>query len=216
MKSVRLNILKNDVAYVAIFNDVENFKKIKTKKIIEFIEWVADRHINRSPLTEDDYDKIAKKFGLETGGQVISADRFVTLFLFTGCELKKSELESDFKQLNFNDDIIKVLLPAFNEIWIKLEPLLKRSRLEALPTLNSLRWRVDVRYASSNYMPKPEALAILRIGTSDRLKKNHVHIEMNLEKLSWLELIIVQIKNELLKAEDLININKSKPNSKNP
>lgn len=205
MSEVRLNVLKNDIANPGVFADAENLNKIPIEKIPDFLEWVTNSHLNVTPLTEGDYEKTAAKFKLKSGGQVASAERLTSLLLFHGCELTKSELESDLQKLGFKKDKIAAIRGTLEPTWEKIDPLLRRHRLEAIPSLNSLRWRVDVRYASSNYMRKPEAVAVVRIGTNDREKTNHIHFELDLNKLSWLESTIIKIKSELLKAEEIVN-----------
>jgi hypothetical protein len=204
-KNDRLNILKREIPYPSLFADATNFTKINGNQILEFLEWVSTVKTESTPLLEKDYETLSTKYKIKTGKQIFSAERFATLLIFQGCEINRAELQSDLETVGFNKDYIETVIASLEKIWEKIDPILKRLRFEAIPSLFSLRWRVDVRYGSSNYLRKPEAVAIIRIGTTDRDKSNHIHLELDLEKLSWLESVVVQVKSELLKANERVS-----------
>lgn len=198
----QLNLLKKFIASQSTIGDAENLNKITNDKIAEFIEWASDTLLKESVLTEAQWIERAQKLGLTTAGDAYSAHRFVSLLLFAGPELSQPELEADLQALGFKKDKIDLIISTLQPTWDRISPVLKRRRPEALPVLWTLRWRVDVRYASNNYLKDPELVAILRIGTTDGTKRNHIHLEMDIERLSWLETEIVKLKNEMLKIQE--------------
>ncbi len=201
MVETRLNLLKNSIASQSVIADAEILNKIPKDKMADFIEWSSNIILKETALEEKQWSEIAPKFDLKEATELYSAQRFANILLFAGSELTRAELELDLETLGFKRDKIEILVSTLQPVWVRIEPILKRRRLEAIPKLASLRWRVDVRYASSNYLKEPELVAILRIGTNDGEKRNHVHLEMSLDRLSWLESTIVKLKNEMLQAQ---------------
>jgi hypothetical protein len=201
-EKIKLNMLKKTEAGPPLLSDAEAFNRIPSDKIPEFLQWSADVRLSQKPISFEECDKLASKFKLKTADDVLTAGRFAGLLLIDASELSNiGDLRADLESLHFDKEKTNKILNELPALWEKLEQALMEARLEAIPLLSSLRWRVDVRYASSNYFKKPEPIAILRIGTSDREKSNHIHLELDLERLSWLESTIIEIKNKMLEAQ---------------
>jgi hypothetical protein len=204
IESKKLCLLDDFYAPQSLLADAEFLNQIPNDKINEFINWAIEYILKGLIAEEGQFYKIAKKVGLKTAGEAYSASRLLGILLYNGAELTTEELEQDLTSLGFKKDKIDILISALRAQWVSIEPVLQRRRLEALPKLWDIRWRVDVRYASNNYFKEPEVIAILRIETNDGQKKNHMHLEMGLERLSWLESTIVKLKKEMLTAQEKI------------
>lgn len=202
MVRIRLNVMKGNVAAIVVVNDAEALKAFPKDKMSDFIKWVVKFRINKESYTEHDWEKLCDTFRVKTTDDLIRASRFATLLFWNGAEVSKSEVEQDLKSLGFDQARIDLIISLLEKVWEDSEDYLTRIRDEAIPTLTSLRWRVDVRCASSNYLKKRETVALLRIGTNDRDSEDTLYVELDEDKLSWLENVIGKIKREMIKARE--------------
>ncbi len=202
MSELRISILKGEQAFPSFIQDAKQLNAIPTNKIVEFVDWTVRHETLDISLTEKDATEAAGKFGT-TITDLLSALR-ITLYYFTrGTKVTESDLVSDFQKLGFDSSkaelIIQTLKTAWNDPVAK--QYLAKARKEALPELTTIHWRVDVRYASSDYLPEPEAVAIMKLGTNGQKPGSHIHFELDLNELIWLENEIAKMKKELISAQ---------------
>jgi len=207
MTKIKLNILKGKAIRHSTLVAAEHFKKIPNGKILSFMNWTVKFRAQDEIYTEDRWKELRDSFDFKSIEEFLGATKFAIMLIKSGPEIERADLKSDFEKLDFAREFIELIINCLESIWGEYEDWLKRERLEALPILASLRWRVDIRYASSNFLKKPEPVAILRIGTDDGSEKDQIYFELNREKISWLESIIGKMKREFLKAEERMNKN---------
>jgi hypothetical protein len=205
MVNIRLFLIEGRVASDSVMADAEHVKKIPVENLANFLEWVVRFRTREEIYTDSQWERIRENFNLKSIEELIGAMRFIDLVFENGIETERSDLISDLKNLGFEQGKIELIINKLESAWDQFDDYLKRRRVEAIPDLTSLRWRIDIRYASSNYFRKPEVIALLRIGTSDRTERDEIYVELNKDKLSWLETIIGRIKREFLKAEEKLN-----------
>jgi hypothetical protein len=203
MDKIRLFLLSGRAATLSQTFDAENLKKLSNEKIADFLKWVSATNIKREPHSESELKKICSLFKFESVEELYSAYRSASLLYLNGAELSSPELENDLKNLGFNQKKIQIIIANLESIWDQTKDFLEQERVEAIPILKSLRWRVDLRYASSEYLPKPEVVALLRIGTDDKTESDYIYLELDEDRLSWLESVIGKIKREMLKTKEL-------------
>jgi hypothetical protein len=204
MVRIRLFILKGNVVPIVMINAAEHLKVLPSEKIADFLKWVARSNTNQESYTEDEMVRLSEKFGFKSVDELVGAKRFASLVFYYGATVSRTDVESDLKLLNFEKQHIALILDNLDGIWKESEDYLVRIRDETIPILSSLRWRVDVRHASSDYLKKPEVVALLRIGTNDKDKSYCIHFELDEDKLSWLETVIGKVKREMLKAKEIM------------
>jgi hypothetical protein len=199
MSEVPISILKGEFAFPSFRKDAEQLNKIPTEKIGEFIQWTINHEIFSDLLTEGEADMTAKNFSV-TSSELLSATRITIYYFNRGVQVSESDILSDFSKLGLDKIKAELIIEALNEAWSLPEAknYLKRTRKEALPELTAIRWRVDIRYASNDYMPDPEAVAIMKLGTD---KSSHIHFEADLNEIIWLENEISRMKKEFLNAQ---------------
>lgn len=202
MVRIRLFLLKSQVAPDSTIADAEHLRKISKEKMPEFIKWFSRFRVNREAYTEAQWINICETFGFRSIEELHGAQRFANVILLTGPEIDQSELRSDLSTLGFEQEKIDLIIDHFESVWLELDNYLRGMRLEAIPVLSSLRWRVDIRSASSNYLKEPEAIGLLRIGTNDGTRRNQIYIELDKDDLSRLETEIGKMKREFLKVEE--------------
>ena len=205
MAKVRLSILKGKVAFSALMADVEHMKKISKEKIPDFLKWIVRFRVRDEAYTDMQWEKIREQFNFRSIEELHGAQRFASVLFYRGCEIDESDLISDLQSLGFVQEKIELIMDGLRTIWVQSEDYLKRARSEAIPILTSLRWRVDIRHASGDYLKRPEVVALLRIGATDKTKRDRIYIELDKDKLSWLETVIGKIKREFLKAEEKLD-----------
>ena len=204
MVRIRLSMLKGNVVPIVMVNDAEHLKALPSEKMADFLKWVARFNANKENYTEEEWRKLSEKFEFKSVDELIGAQRFATVVFYNGANVSRTDVESDLKSLNFEKQNIDLILSILDDIWKESEDYLVRTRDEAIPVLSSLRWRVDVRRASSDYLKKPEVVALLRIAAHDKNKESHIYIELDEDKLSWLETVIGKLKRETLKAKETL------------
>lgn len=205
MARIRLRLLGDKPVFEAFMADVEHLKKLPKEKIAAFLDWVVKLRVYQEAYTDEQWEKFRKTFDFKSIEGLNGAARFASGLLMAGASISRSELISDFEKLGFEQEYIKRIIDKLESVWPELEDWLEGQRNEAIPVLVSLRWRVDLRHSSSNYLKKPEVVALLRIGTDDEGKKDQIYMELDKDKFSWLETVIGNIKREMLKAEEALN-----------
>ena len=205
MARIRLFLLGDKPVFEAFMADVEHLKKLPKEKIAAFLDWVVKLRVYQEAYTDEQWEKFRKTFDFKSIEGLNGAARFASGLLMAGASISRSELISDFEKLGFEQEYIKRIIDKLESVWPELDDWLEGQRNEAIPVLVSLRWRVDLRHSSSNYLKKPEVVALLRIGTDDEGKKDQIYMELDKDKFSWLETIIGNIKREMLKAEEALN-----------
>ena len=201
MSEIRLKLLEGDLPHPAFLTDANILNKIPKDKILDFLQMVKSRRINVEAYSDQRWEEIAKQFELKDASEAFSAVRIVDILFLNANTMEEEELREDLGKLGFEGEKRETLITQLKRIWIESESFLTKNRLEAIPTIDSLRWRIDIRVGSNNYLPRKDVLAILRIGTSDGEENNHVHVELDENQLSWVEANIKKIKQELLKAK---------------
>lgn len=205
MVKIRLNLLKGKVAPKSTMADAGHMKKIPKEKLPDFLQWLVRFVVHREAYTDTRWERLREKFGLRSIEELNGAQRFGGLIFIGGSEIQRAELVSDLETLAFEQEEIELIMNQLELVWTESEDFLKRARYESIPSLTSLRWRVDIRTASSNYLRKPEVVALLRIGTHDGSETDYIFLELDKDKLSWLDTMIGKIKREFLKAEEKLN-----------
>lgn len=201
MSEIRLKILEGDLAHPAFIADGDSLKKIPDDRIPEFLQIVKSYRVNVEAFSEQKWEELASKFNLKDSGESFSAVRFVSILFLHANTMEDEELREDLDKLGFEKKKTEIVITELKRLWSESESFLIKTRLEAIPMISSLRWRIDIRVGSNDYLPRKEVVAILRIGTSDREEDNHVHVELNENDLSWVESTIKKIKREMLKAK---------------
>jgi hypothetical protein len=199
---VRLFLLSGKIAWDSLLKDAEHFKKIPNEKLASFIKWLIDFRVQEIPYTEQQWQKLAESYDFKSVGEMIGANRFGGLIFTAGPQTRRSDLLADLQTLGFEKEQIKLIIDQFELAWAESEDFLSMARLEVIPILTSFRWRVDIRCASSNYLRKPEVIALIRIGASDKTKQTEMYFELNKDKVSWLETIVGEMKRNFLEAEE--------------
>jgi hypothetical protein len=202
MDKIRLSLLSERSATTSMISDAENLKKLSSEKISDFLKWTATTNINKEPHSQEEMKKLCKLFQFKSVEELYSAYRCASLLFFNGAELNDAELEADLKNFGFKQGKVQLITKTLRLIWNQNQNFLEQERVEAIPILSSLRWRVDVRFASSEYLNKPEAIALLRIGTDDKTDQDYIYLELDEERLSWLESVIGKIKRAMLKTKE--------------
>lgn len=205
MARIRLRLLGDKPVFEAFMADVEHLKKLPKEKIAAFLDWVVKLRVYQEAYTDEQWEKFRKTFDFKSIEGLNGAARFASGLLMAGASISRSELISDFEKLGFEQEYIKRIIDKLESVWPELDDWLEGQRYEAIPVLVSLRWRVDLRHSSSNYLKNPEVVVLLRIGTDDEGKKDQIYMELDKDKFSWLETVIGNIKREMLKAEEILN-----------
>lgn len=201
---IGLSLLSGRTATLSQISDAENLKKLSSEKIADFLKWVSETNIKREPYSESELKKLCTLFKFKSVEELYSAYRSASLIYLNGAELSTAELETDLKNLGFNQKSIQIITDNLRSIWDQSKEFLEQERVEAIPILRSLRWRVDLRCASSEYLLKPEVVALLRIGTDDKTDTDCIYLELDEDRLSWLESVIGKIKREMLKTKERV------------
>jgi hypothetical protein len=183
-------------------NDAEHLKALPMEKMADFLKWVVRFRVNKENYVDKEWQELAVKFKLKSVDELFGAMRFATTLFVMGACLRRADLESDLKSLGFQQGVLNRILDTFEDIWRESGDYLVRVRDGVIPTLSSLRWSVNVRRASSEYLRESEIVAVLRIGTSDKEKTNQMYVELDEDALSWLEIVIGKVKQEMLKAKE--------------
>ena len=204
MTRVQLFLLRGRVASSELVADAEHLKKIPKEKMADFIKWIVRFRVNREAYTDAQWEKFRAMFTFKSIEELNGAQRFASRLLEVGCEIDRSALMSDLEMLGFEQEKIGLIMNQLESVWDELDDYLRQIRPEAIPVLTSVRWRVDTRSASSNYLKKPEVVALLRIGTNDGTHIEQIFIELDKDDLSFLDAEIGRMKREFLKAEEKI------------
>lgn len=202
MTRIRLSLLKGNVVPFVMVNDAEHLKALPMEKMADFLKWVVRFRVNKENYVDKEWQELAVKFKLKSVDELFGAMRFATTLFVMGACLRRADLESDLKSLGFQQGVLNRILDTFEDIWRESGDYLVRVRDGVIPTLSSLRWSVNVRRASSEYLRESEIVAVLRIGTSDKEKTNQMYVELDEDALSWLEIVIGKVKQEMLKAKE--------------
>jgi hypothetical protein len=205
MTKIRLFLFANNVVSSNVMADAEHLKKIPKEKIADFMKWLVRFRTHMEVYTPDQWCKFAEMFGFKSIEELYGAQRFAGRLLAQGCALDRSELVADLNALGLEQEKIGLIVDQLETAWDEIDDYLKQAKAEAIPVLTSLRWRVDIRHASGNYLKKPEVIVLLRIGTHDGVQRDQIYIELDKDDLSWLDTVIGKVKREFLKAEERLN-----------
>jgi len=202
MTKIRLSILGDYIASNRMLSDVEHFKELQKEKIASFLRWVVKRLVHDERYTTDEWQKLCEHYHFKSTDELYSAGRFASALFMTGTEVDRSDLVKDLQKLDFEKETIELIVSTLESAWADSHDYLIRSRDEAIPVLHSFNWRVDIRHSSSDYLLKPQVVALLRIGVTDGTRRHELHFELNKETLSWFETGFGRMKREFLKVEE--------------
>lgn len=205
MTKIRLFIVGGNVPSGQMLADADQLRKIPIKRLADFLKWVVKQRVLREVYSIERWKEVCKKFGLKSEEELYGAHRFAVDLFERGTEVELSEVVKDLQNLGFENEKVELITDKLESLWAESEDYLVRVREETVPILNSLNWRVDIRYSSSDYLDKPEPIALFRIGVSDGTTRHEIYIELDKDRLSWLDATIGKMKRAFLKAEESIS-----------
>jgi hypothetical protein len=187
-----------------MYSDAESLKKVPKEKLKTIIEFNTRHRVQREAHTESEYVQIAADFGLSIK-EFDCAIRFLDSMFLNGGSLSHGDLASDFEKLGFDTEKSTIIIDTLQQAWKTYSSYLEAARLEAIPVLSSMHWRIDIRLSSGDFLAKPDIVAYLRIGADDGTKKTELVLELDKESFSWFESVIGKIRKEMLSAESTMN-----------
>jgi hypothetical protein len=202
MENKHLN-MQGAPTFVTVVEDAQNLRKIPIEKLKEMVEWATKHRVLRDAHVEAEYIQLASSYGL-TVTEFDSAGRLIDFIFTHGCSLSSNDLISDLEKLNIDKERIDKILEYMRQAWANYSEYLEAARLEVIPVLTSLNWRVDLRLSSSDFLAKPDVVAYLRIGVSDGSSKKELAVELDKTNFSQLESMIAKMRKEIISAEAAI------------
>jgi hypothetical protein len=202
MTDTVLKMFQGNAVHPAFFTDAKVANKISIQKIPIFLDFVRQRRLNAEAISDQKWEELGNDFELKGASEAFSAVRFFDIVFLNGNTIAEEDLRKDLETLGLDKEKILEIVAQLKRIWLESESYLIKNRLEALPTITSLRWRVDVRVSSSEYLPHNEVMAVMRIGTNDKEQGKNIHVELDEDQLSWLELNIKKIREAVAKAKE--------------
>ena len=204
MDDVRLNFLNGDTVFPSLIEDVNNLNEFSNEKLKEFIELRINSFINGRVFSEDEYNNLAKKFGLSLT-VFYSSFRLINIFFKYGAKLSEPDFISDLKKLKIKEDKIPIISTTLKTEWEKNKKYIRTSQAPTVPTLTGLKWDVNIMLASSLYLKEPEIVVLLTLIGNDGVTKTSYPMLLDIENFSWLETALAKIRKEILNAETVLN-----------
>lgn len=197
-----LNMLKGAKPSDRFYADVAALRQISTDKLQHILEFVLKYQIDRVPIRPVIIKELAEQ--VETTDDIfLRAVRVISTIMQRGLAVTKEELVTDLQKLELSNEAIDQINNFLEAHKTKLSTSAEYRREEAVPNLYELNWRVDIRYASGDFLREPTVYALLRIQVYDGSQIDQVYLELDKDDISMLETTLAKMKTKFIEAEEI-------------
>lgn len=197
-----LNILKGAKPSDRFKADVVALRQISVDKLPYILEFVLKYFLGRVPVRPELVVEVAKKAEI-TDEILLRSARVITTFMVNGLTATKEELVADLQKLELSNEAIDRMLNFLEDQKAEISSAAEERREEAVPSLYDLNWRVDIRYASGDFLREPTVHALLRIQVYDGSEIDQVYLELDKDDISRLETTLSKLKTKFIEAEKI-------------
>ena len=184
----------------SIISDSKKIQKLKLNQIEFILNATIKDLIEDKPFVEDQLNEMCKPLNIPVD-IFISGWRFFYGITKGRFSVTIEEFKSDLTKLGFIKEQIDLILITLEKEKDYLDNKLRDLRASILPRIQSINWHVDIRTASSEYLPASEVYAIIRFYMG---RQEEIRFELDKRQLVWLDKIIEKIKDEFIKWEEMI------------
>jgi len=195
-----LNITDGRKPPDSFYRDIDIFRQISPDKLPIILEFVATYVVDRRLLSPKRVEELATK--TETTEVTISAAlNVLSVITRRAPTVTRGELIADLQKLEFDKETINQIVKFLETTKTKIDDYAKRIKDEAVPRLSDINWRVDIRHASGDFLKVPTIYALMRIESFDGTSFDSIYLELDKDRLSWLEATVNKIKAKFIEAE---------------
>ena len=183
--------------------DINKLKQLDTEKLKLLIEETINFYLENKVITEDYVKELEKKLEIESD-TILSGFRILQHLTIQRFNVSDIEFISDLQKLGLSEDHISTILSEISDRQADLDDKLRAGRMAIIPRIRRIHWHIDIRTASSEYLPQQEVYAVMRLfitGQDDDLR-----IELDKKQLVWFETVFERIKENFIEAEKSLSL----------